>query len=436
MSSRVKVRSKVVKATLENKDVLDVFQGVLGTAEGSATLSITYPKYHRIQKHVDRFIKLLTVVARSQMIQHFPGPREHLDQYVAALYQQMATSFTAPDFTPWLPAASLVDDYTKVPAEEVKKFNEVFALVKKCNLVNTIIVTCKNLIVHKKSIEDQSALKDRFLIKGSGMTFAPLPDLTQLNFKQLYIDDKLTSGDREFILIVLHKMFTISHDVYEAVSSPDVDVNEFVDIIMSSISEVKKHIPRCDQAFQKIIDSVDLLKGNFGDYYKDFTASGNPTIIMENFVLDVSKNTKSSPAVTAQFRRIIAHYRKLASQQTAHPKLQSLFDQVDANFKELEKRSRAADETTGDDEDSDDTIEGDDGADAGDDAENEPDEIDADAASAAAATFAPPAAAAATFAPPAAAADTIAPPAAAADTIAPPAAAADTIADPPPSPID
>jgi hypothetical protein len=106
---------------------------------------------------------------------------------------------------------------------------------------------------------------------------------------------------------------------------------------MGSIEEVKKAIPRCDQAFQKIIDSISLLKGNFSNYYKDFTISGNPTIIMENFVLDVSKNTKSSPTVMAQFRKIISHYRKLASQHASNPKLQSLFSQVDANFKELEK---------------------------------------------------------------------------------------------------
>src|SRR5690606_16079398 len=116
---------------------------------------------------------------------------------------------------------------------------------------------------------------------------------------------------RQYLMVVLHKLYAIGHDVYEAVSAPDVNVNDFVEVIMGSIGDVQKHIPRCDAAFKKIIESVDLLKGNFGDYYKDFTASGNPTIIMENFVVDVSKNTKSSPAVTAQFRRIIAHYRKL-----------------------------------------------------------------------------------------------------------------------------
>jgi hypothetical protein len=356
MSGRPKIKSKVVKATLANKDVLDMFQGVLGTSEGSATLSITHPKYLRIQGHIDRFIRLLTVLHGSAVIALFPGPKEHLGGYVDALRKQFGASFVAPDFTPWLspPAAAATsagieaymtttEDYAKIPPEVVAQFGEVFAAVKKCNIVNTVIVACKNLVAHKKSLGDQAALKDRFLTKGAGMTFAPLPDLPQVNFKQIYIDDRLTPSDKEFVLVVLHKMYTIGHDVYEAVSSPDVDVSEFVEVIMSSIGEVKKHIPRCDQAFQKIIESVDLLKGNFDGYYKDYTASGNPTIIMENFVLDVSKNTKTSPAVTAQFRRIIAHYRKLASQQGSHPKLQSLFAQVDANFQELEKKSKEAD---------------------------------------------------------------------------------------------
>jgi len=371
MSGRVKIKSKVVKATLANKDVLDMFQGVLGTSEGAATLSITHPKYLRIQGHIDRFIRLLTVLHGSSLMTLFPGPKEHLGGYVEALKKQVGASFNAPDFTQWLspPAAAATgagladymttaEDYAKIPPEVVAQFGEIFAAAKKCSIVNTVIVTCKNLVAHKKSLGDQNALKDRFLTKGAGMTFAPLPDLPQVNFKQVYIDDRLTPGDKEFVLVVLHKMYTIGHDVYEAVSAPDVDVGEFVEVIMSSIGEVKKHIPRCDQAFQKIIESVDLLKGNFNGYYKDYTASGNPTIIMENFVLDVSKNTKSTPAVTAQFRRIITHYRKLASQQASHPKLQSLFAQVDANFQELEKKSKAVDEEP--DEESDDSDDSDD----------------------------------------------------------------------------
>ena len=367
MSGRVKIRSKVVKATLQNKDVVDMFQGVLGGGEGAAALPITHPKFLRMRNHANRFVLLLETLGRAEMMEKFPAQRDQLRGYAEALRAQFDGSFRAPDFTPWLSGAAAAstsagvvgsayeptaEDYARVPPEVVADFVEQFNAVKGCSLVNTIIVACKNLIAHKKSLQDPKALRDKFLVRGAGMTFAPLPDLP-LNFKQMYISDLMTADNRQLVIMALHKMLTIGHDMYEAVSSPDVNVDEFVTVILSSISEVKKHIPRCDQAFNKIIESVDMLKGNFGGYYKDFTASGNPTIIMENFVLDVSKNTKSSPQVTAQFRRIISHYRTLASQQKSHPKLQSLFQQVDANFQELERRSKKADAEE-DDEDEED----------------------------------------------------------------------------------
>jgi hypothetical protein len=145
--------------------------------------------------------------------------------------------------------------------------------------------------------------------------------------------------------MVLHKLYKISHDVYDVMSSPDIDVNEFIQVIMASLDDVKKHIPRCGEAFDLIASSVNLLQNNFDDYYKDYVASNNPTIIMENFVLDVSQKAKSSPRIAAQFRRIITHYRKLAAQQASNPKLQSLFQQVDKNFQELEKKVRGGAKT-------------------------------------------------------------------------------------------
>jgi hypothetical protein len=359
--SRSKIKSKVVRSTIANKDVIDLFHGVLGTSEGSVHLSIAHPKYEMIRKQTDRFLRLLEALRDSSVMKKFPDENGRLAKYITTQRDQYDDSFCAPELAPYIassgtaeaaaiPVAAAAaqsakhppsDPYSMVPPDMAARFLEIFAVVKKCSVVNTAIVTCKNLIPHKRYIRDQNDLKDKFL-KGAGLTVSPIEGLA-LNVKQLYISDLLSAIDRKFILTVLHKMWTISHDVYEAVSSPDIDVNEFVMVIMSSIGEVRRHIPRCNEAFDKIIQSVDLLKGNFDGYYRDYVASSNPTIIMENFVIDVSKSTKSNPTVTAQFRKIIAHYRKLASQQASHPKLQSLFKQVDKNFQELEKQNRAAD---------------------------------------------------------------------------------------------
>jgi hypothetical protein len=362
MSGKIKIKSKVVKSTLQNKDVIDMFHGVIGT--DGASISITHSKYELLHKNVERFLKVLEILHNEQFLCLFDQFKDNLDMYLFSLRRQCINTFTAPSIDQYLGKGDelthklsiIVKDYSQVPADIVNQFNEVYSEIKKSSIINTIIITCKNLIPHKKSIEDVNELKDKFLLKG-GLNFAPLPFLI-FNFKQIYIDDRLSEDNKDFILIILHKLYTISHEIYDTLSSPDIDVNEFVTIIMSSIDDVKKHIPRCDQAFNKIAESVDLLKGNFSTYYKDYISSNNPTIIMENFVLDVSKNTRASPTLTAQFRKIIAHYRKIAAQQANNPKLQTLFQQVDKNFQELENQRKKADSgdyEEEDDEDEEDT---------------------------------------------------------------------------------
>lgn len=345
-----KIKSKVVRSTIENKDIMEMFHGVLGTGENTPlNLKIVYPKYVAIVDHCDRFMRLLEALRDSPLMGRFPAETGQLAAYISTLREQVDRIFAAPDLKILHPS-NIVDlesepvDYDSVTSAEYETFAQVYEAVKKSNVVNVIIVTCKNLVPHKKSLETRTALKDRFLTKTAGLSFTPLPDLPSLNFKQIYIQDTLSAADRQYILMVLHKMLAISHDVYDSMSSPDIDVGEFSEVIMSSLGDVKKHIPRCDEAFKKIGDSVHLLKGNFDGYYKDFVASNNPTIIMENFVLDVSKETKSSPKVTGQFRTIIGHYRKLAAQQAQNPQMRTLFEQVDKNFQELEKQSQNADE--------------------------------------------------------------------------------------------
>lgn len=338
-----RIKSKVVRSTIQNKDVLDMFHGVLGTGDNAPVkLAIAYPKYQLMERHAGRFLTLLAAFRDSQAMAKFPEERKQLVEYCNDLKGSYEDSFCAPNIDAYV--GNLGVAYEAIPAEVAEKFAEVFHQVKKCHTVNTAVITCKNLVTHKRQIEDEKALSDRFLVRSAGTKFAPLEGLPDFNLRQLYIADVLNSEEKRLILLVIHKMYTVTHDIYEAVSSPDVDVNDFVEIIMSSITDVRRHIPRCDEAFDKIADSVGLLKDNFNGYYSDFVASNNPTIIMENYVLDVSKSTKSSPKVTQQFRKIITHYRKLASQQAQNPQMKTLFAQVDKNFQELERRKKEADE--------------------------------------------------------------------------------------------
>ena len=82
-------------------------------------------------------------------------------------------------------------------------------------------------------------------------------------------------------------LFNTTYDIYQIITSPDIDISEFSDIIVDSIKQARKMIPRANKAFKKIEESVELLKDNFQNYYKDFITTKNPTIIIENFILDV-----------------------------------------------------------------------------------------------------------------------------------------------------
>jgi hypothetical protein len=143
-------------------------------------------------------------------------------------------------------------------------------------------------------------------------------------------------------LETIHWLFKLSHELYEILSTPDVDVEEFIAVVVAGMDSVKKAVPRCDEAFKGLMGSIGIFRGRFNEYYKDFIATNNPSIIMENFIIDVSHTAETSPRILAQYRRIIAYYRKMISKNNifSNSKLQSVFQMLDSNIHELEKRSR------------------------------------------------------------------------------------------------
>ncbi|GBC36622.2 hypothetical protein GLOIN_2v1482498 [Rhizophagus irregularis DAOM 181602=DAOM 197198] len=249
MKTKVRIKSRVVHDTLHNRDIIEMFHGILGTNDESISLHVVYPKYETLCSLSTKFIEILNVLYRSSVLSKFDdSTKERLGGYVQELRELSHLTFTAPDIRPYLPELPL-----------------------------------------------------------------------QLN---------MTLGVEDFT------------------SSPDVNVDEFVEVIKTSIEEVRRHLPRCEMAFDKILTSVDTFKENFEKYYHDYIVSNNPTSIMENFIFDVSKTSDLSPDMTRQFQQIIAYYRKLAPLQTADPRLQNLFHHVDKNIQELERNKFTMSETS------------------------------------------------------------------------------------------
>ena len=54
-------------------------------------------------------------------------------------------------------------------------------------------------------------------------------------------------------------------------------MDEFSKLIVNGICQLRKVLPRCNEAFNRLEKSVDLLKNNFKGYYRDSQASSNPS---------------------------------------------------------------------------------------------------------------------------------------------------------------
>ncbi len=250
---RVKVAT--VKKTLKNKDIQSLFQQAIGTdTDGPLPVHVVWPKFKLVRHQLLRTLKTAEwIVGCDWMEATFPSEREQIMRYFTALrkeYEAFKTSVpdldaTQDPMTLRLAQAdpeieqSLVPD--EVPPALLAEFSTKYRAAIQCDLINTVIVICKNLTNHKKSIENKDSLSPHFL-RSAGLSFAPFPEMPAANFKAFYNDLSLTAADRDNVLYYLHKLYHCSHAVYEAVSKPDIDIEEFVQVVAQSIDQVQKHM--------------------------------------------------------------------------------------------------------------------------------------------------------------------------------------------------
>jgi hypothetical protein len=214
--------------------------------------------------------------------------------------------------------------------------------IKECDSINKILILCKNLIQHKQSIANKDKLSDRFIYNEPGDELL-LFSFTNLNFKFLFRhpDFNIESNKRmkPFIMLTLHLLFKVSYSIYDIITSPDIDIEKFSKIIISSISEAKKSIPRCDKAFNKISNSIDMLTGNFNNYYKDMVQSKNPSIILESFLSDLASDTDNSDMECVfQLKKIVEFYKNKTVKSGAikDPRINQLFETIQDKFNMLD----------------------------------------------------------------------------------------------------
>lgn len=344
---------KIVKSKKSEKEINDLFNQMIGTG-GSINVNICYKKYSEMKTSLVKIAQVLSLLHRSKILNvydEFLLAESELGNYVSKVNDKITEYFSA-DY-------SHIDyNLNLLPEQEKIAFSNKYEAIKSLDIITDFLETSRNLLRYKKYLADKDHLDYKFILKIPGVEFCPFPFMS-LNLKRLVtilsIDMKSgegTSNDPEenkkvcaqlleYLMLLVNKLMILTHNLYKVYTSPDVDVNEFVQVIMSNINEVKKHIPaRCDKAFKLIEESVDLLKDNFPTYYKDFTESGDQGMIMENFILDVSKTAKADPQTTAQFREIIKFYRKQAQHHVKNPQMKKILKVVEEKFSMIDKDIR------------------------------------------------------------------------------------------------
>lgn len=325
-----------VKIIQKNTDLMDVVNSVMG--QGGESLKIVFPKYKEIITTINKYIKFLTFLRDSNIFENLPQQKAHVVNYV--------NSIKMPTYEPELNKYTTNSlgleyiNYTEVTKQDADVIIDNYKKLKASAIYASIIKTHSNL----KQVEQYiSSKNDKFLIEISTNSFEPISGLI-LDFKFLYNAEQW----RPFIMSYLNNILIVSGRLVELHNQPDIDIDDMIEIVRANLNTLKKQLPRNDDAFNEILKSMELLKTNFGEYYKDFTATNNPSLIMESFIKDVAKKGESSgvaasPKIAIQFKNIINHYRKLMAARGNDPKVNTIFKYLDENIAEYEKEIEEVD---------------------------------------------------------------------------------------------
>jgi hypothetical protein len=356
-----KGKTTVVKKTMKDPELIKLFNQMMGS--GEADPNIIIPKYENIYNTAMEVIKILhkfstnpvSLVVGKSFPKGFSDIQAFSQYWLSAIVNHMLEEnegiFSGMDLKeinsdPDKIMQMLSDVQSKY---KVAGLGERYKEFKESKIIKELILLARNLQTavqtekeRSKSkthcLEHKSNLTDGFIVNCDG-DYLTLFGFSCLDFKQLFYSETMTEEYKKYVLLTLHYIYIRVMNIVREVTSPDVDVERLSEKIVDSVDDLRKHIPRCDLAFNKIKNSVGMLKNNFGEYYKDFVTSqsGHPGIIVENFVIDVAKSQSSDPETARQFRTIVNFYKsRMSSGEIKDPQMKHMLELVQQNLGILE----------------------------------------------------------------------------------------------------
>lgn len=313
---------KMIKQNIDHQGMSEMFNQLLGD-EKSLDINIIKDKYLRLKTNIERISKLL------ESFHNTIYNKILKDQNDVEIYKKNIQGF--------------ITDSKQLFPENIEDENIIkfYKSIKENKIIKDCIHICKNLIIYKKYIENNDNLSDNF-IKSSKTHELKIFSFCNFDIKYIYTISKVDESIKKYILIFLNMLYNTTFDIYQIITSPDIDISKFSDIIVQSIQQARKMIPRANKAFKKIEESVELLKNNFQNYYKDFITTKNPTIIIENFILDVSKENSGEIDLdlARQFKKIVMFYQKKSQGKIKDPRINQLFEMLNKNFEMLNVKDK------------------------------------------------------------------------------------------------
>jgi hypothetical protein len=310
-------RSKVISKSIGEQDgINDMFNQLLGD-EKSLDIEIVEDKYNKLKNEIEKVYKLFESFKKtiySKVLKDLTGINIYIKNIEGFIED---AKFIIPDD---IPRENLISHYLSIKENKV---------IKDC------IHICKNLIIYKKYIEDNENLSDNF-IKSSKTKELQIFPFCSFDIKTIYFYNKIDTSVKKYLLIFLNMVYTSTYEIYNIITSPDIDISKFSSVIIESIKNAQKMIPRANKAFKKIEQSVELLQDNFSNYYRDMVESRSPETILTSFIKDVSDEESSTNGVdlelAQQFKRIAMFYRKRSSGKIKDPRINQIFELLDQNF--------------------------------------------------------------------------------------------------------
>jgi mRNA-degrading endonuclease YafQ of YafQ-DinJ toxin-antitoxin module len=358
-------KATVVQKTVKDPELIEMFNRMVGATDPDPNIVI--PKYERIHNYAQEVVQLLQKLATSPLAKAYSVDNKFMawfDQIRVFVHnssgalENMALEnndniLTGEELQAINADPEKMIEFLKNSNAKYKvaKLGEKYSKLRESHIIKEMIMIARNLknmlaLEQARSsathhcLENKDALSDAFILNSDG-DYLTIFNFSGLDLKQTFYSDLLTPQFRKYLLLVLHLIYTRVMAIVKDITSPDIDVNQFSEIVIKNIDEMRKMVPRCDKAFDKLKNSVGLLKGNFGGYYKDFITSqaSHPGIIIENFILDVAGSNKADLETTRQFRQILDFYTKqMSGRKISDPKVKKMMSLIGENLDILEGR--------------------------------------------------------------------------------------------------